>query len=31
MGNFGSMYINWKVLTSMECVSTIPIEIDTIQ
>ena len=27
----GSLYINWSVLTSMECVSNHTIEIDTIQ
>ena len=31
MGKLGSLYINWSVLASMECVSTKPIEIDTIQ
>ena len=27
----GSLYINWSAWASMECVSTIPIEIDSIQ
>ena len=29
--NLGSLYINLSALASMECVSTIPIEIDSIQ
>ena len=33
MGNFGflAVYIKWSVWAAMECVSTIAIEIDTIQ